>query len=575
MNQTRVFLIFAWLMVAFFLWLEWGKFTAPPATPAQAAMVTEAARTSTVPSAARISAPAAGGSSVPQAPAVAATVSPSQDGTARAQTVQVTTDVLRLVLDGGSVLEADLLKFPQERKPGSPAVKLFTQDPAHYYVAESGWVGVGETRAAPNHEQGFVPEAGTAFTLAPDQNEISVPFLWQGPDGVTIRRTYTLKRGDYAMTVRDDIVNRGNAPWQGSIYRQLMRTPPVVKSGITNPQAFSFTGATWYDSEFSRRKFNEDYLEDGRVDKQVKGGWIAMLQHHFFSAWIPAAADTTIVSLDEAKVGNETRPLIREMGPSVNVAPGQQATTTARLWVGPKVVSKIKAENVPGLHRAVDYSQFAIFDLIGQGLFWLLSHLHALLGNWGWAIIGLVVIVKAALYPLSAAQYKSFAKMRKFQPRIQQLKERYGDDKQKFQVAMMELYKKEKINPMGGCLPILVQMPIFLALYWVLVETVELRQAPWMGWIQDLTAQDPYFILPVLNVLVMWLTQKLTPTPGMDPVQARMMQIMPLVFGVMMAFFPSGLVLYWVTNGTLGLLQQWWMTKRHGEPATPKTTTAN
>ena len=202
----------------------------------------------------------------------------------------------------------------------------------------------------------------------------------------------------------------------------------------------------------------------------------------------------------------------------------------------------------------------------------MLNFLHGFIGNWGWSIIGLVILVKLALYPLSAAQYKSFAKMRKFQPRIQQLKERYGDDKQKFQVAMMELYKKEKINPMGGCLPILVQMPVFLALYWVLVETVELRQAPWFAWIQDLTARDPYFILPVLNMLVMWLTQKLTPAPGMDPMQQKMMQFMPLVFGVMMAFFPSGLVLYWVTNGALGLLQQWWMTKRHGESATPPKT---
>ena len=251
----------------------------------------------------------------------------------------------------------------------------------------------------------------------------------------------------------------------------------------------------------------------------------------------------------------------------------QGAATQARLYVGPKLVSEIRAQQVPGLERAVDYSQFSILAILGEGLFWVLSHLYALFGNWGWAIIGLVFLVKLALYPLSAAQYKSFAKMRKFQPRIAQLKERYGDDKQKFQTAMMELYKKEKINPMGGCLPILVQMPVFLALYWVLVESVELRHAPWIWWIQDLTARDPYFILPVLNVAVMWFTQKLQPSPGMDPVQQKMMQFMPVAFGVMMAFFPAGLVLYWVTNGSLGLLQQWWMMKKHGEPA-PKAAPA-
>jgi YidC/Oxa1 family membrane protein insertase len=384
---------------------------------------------------------------------------------------------------------------------------------------------------------------------------------------VSIRRTYTFKRASYEVEVRDEVVNAGTGTWQGTVYRQLLRAPPEVKSGMTNPESFSFSGATWWDGGYQRRKFNEDYLEDGRVDAQVKGGWIAILQHHFFTAWIPHTDDTTTISLDNPNGG--ARALIREMGPGVNVGPGQQATTTARLWVGPKLVDKIHAINAPGIDRVVDYSQFAILALLGQGLFWVLNFLHGFIGNWGWSIIGLVILVKLALYPLSAAQYKSFAKMRKFQPRIQQLKERYGDDKQKFQVAMMELYKKEKINPMGGCLPILVQMPVFLALYWVLVETVELRQAPWFAWIQDLTARDPYFILPVLNMLVMWLTQKLTPAPGMDPMQQKMMQFMPLVFGVMMAFFPSGLVLYWVTNGALGLLQQWWMTKRHGESATP------
>jgi len=218
----------------------------------------------------------------------------------------------------------------------------------------------------------------------------------------------------------------------------------------------------------------------------------------------------------------------------------------------------------------VDYSRFSIMAIIGQGLFWVMNQVHKLVGNWGWAIIGLVILLKMALFPLANAQFKSQAKMRKFQPRIAQLKERYGDDKQKFQTAMMELYKKEKINPLGGCLPLLIQMPIFFALYWVLVESVELRQAPWLGWIQDLTARDPYFILPIINIAVMWFTQKLTPAVGMDPMQQKMMQFMPLVFGVMMAFMPSGLVLYWVVNGGLSLLQQWWMIKKHGEDAPGK-----
>jgi YidC/Oxa1 family membrane protein insertase len=565
MNQTRVFLIFAWLMVATLLWMQWGQQKAAPVAPAAATLATAAPAGSTVPTATPSTGTAPGASgTVPTAPMVPATPATAAK-TSTAARVTVSTDVLRLVVDGGSVLQADLLHYPQSKAPGSGPVRLMSEDPQHFYVAESGWVS-GQSKAPDHHA--FVPENGAGdVALAQGADSVRVPFLWQGPDGVSIRRTYTFKRASYEVEVRDEVVNAGAGTWQGTVYRQLLRTPPEVKSGMTNPESFSFSGATWWDGGYQRRKFNEDYLEDGRVDAQVKGGWIAILQHHFFTAWIPHTDDTTTISLDNPNGG--ARALIREMGPGVNVGPGQQATTTARLWIGPKLVDKIHAINAPGIDRVVDYSQFAILALLGQGLFWVLNFLHGFIGNWGWSIIGLVILVKLALYPLSAAQYKSFAKMRKFQPRIQQLKERYGDDKQKFQVAMMELYKKEKINPMGGCLPILVQMPVFLALYWVLVETVELRQAPWFAWIQDLTARDPYFILPVLNMLVMWLTQKLTPAPGMDPMQQKMMQFMPLVFGVMMAFFPSGLVLYWVTNGALGLLQQWWMTKRHGESATP------
>ena len=565
MNQTRVFLIFAWLMVATLLWFEWSRDKAAPAQPAVAAQTATAPAGSTVPTATD-AAPATG--TVPAAPVATPGITQAPRAAA-APRVTVNTDVLRLVLDGGSVLQADLLHYPQSKTPGSGPVRLFSEDPQHFYTAESGWVSNGSK--APDHHA-FVPENGAGeVALAKGSDSISVPFVWQGPEGVIIRRTYTFKRASYEIEVRDQVVNAGAGTWQGTVYRQLLRTPPQVKSGMTNPESFSFNGATWWDGSYQRRKFNEDYLEDGRVNAQVKGGWIAIPQHHFFSAWIPSADDTTTISLDTPD--NGARALIREMGPGVNVGPGQQATTTARLWVGPKLVDKIHAINAPGIDRVVDYSQFAILALLGQGLFWVLNFLHGFIGNWGWSIIGLVILVKLALYPLSAAQYKSFAKMRKFQPRIQQLKERYGDDKQKFQTAMMELYKKEKINPMGGCLPILVQMPVFLALYWVLVESVELRHAPWIWWIQDLTARDPYFILPVLNVAVMWFTQKLQPSPGMDPVQQKMMQFMPVAFGVMMAFFPAGLVLYWVTNGSLGLLQQWWMMKKHGEPA-PKAAPA-
>jgi membrane protein insertase, YidC/Oxa1 family, N-terminal domain len=561
MNQTRLFLIFAWLMVAGLLWMEWNKEHAPTANAATVAAAT------TVPPAQDADAGATHAVEIPQAtvPGSAPAAHASETAAASAAPrVTITTDVLHLTLDGRSVFDADLLLFPQTKQPGSPPVQLLTEDAAHPYTAISGWVG--ENNSPSPGRGGFRPEQpGKDYVLAKGQDSLQVPFVWNGPDGVSIRRVYTVQRGHYALQIKDEIVNQGSKPWQGYVFRKLSRVPTIVSRGMTNPDSFSFNGATWFSAQdgYQRRAF-KDYLEDGPLRQTVEGGWIAVLQHHFFTSWILQADQNSVFVLSN----DGPRHVIEARGPGFTVAPGASASTEARLWVGPKLVNQIAKEQVKGLDRVVDYSRYTMPALLGQGLFWVLSHLHTLIGNWGWSIVGLVVLLKLVLYPLSAAQYKSAARMRKFQPRIQQLKERYGDDKQKFQTAMMELYKKEKINPMGGCLPVLIQMPIFFALYWVLVESVELRQAPWFAWIQDLTARDPYFILPVINVAVMWFTQKLTPAPGMDPMQAKMMQFMPLVFGVMMAFVPSGLVLYWVTNGSLGLLQQWWMLKRHGEAAT-------
>ncbi|KPN16955.1 membrane protein insertase YidC [Luteimonas terrae] len=563
MNQIRTFLILAWLMVAVLLWMEWGKEKSAAAQPQTSAA--QATPSVTVPGA------TAGSAAVPTAPTDAAPVPPAPGAAAVAGTaaaprqVVVQTDVLRLVLDAGNVVQADLLGYPQTRDDGAPPVRMFDTDPLHYYAAQSGWVS--SNNSAPSHEGQFVPEGNAATaTLAEGETTLTVPFVWTGPDGVTIRRSFILTRGDYAVEVRDEIANTGAAAWQGFPYRQLIRTAPAVKRGMTNPESYSLVGATWFGSDigYGRRQL-ADFEGDGRLDAKDTNVWIAMVQHHFFSAWIPRPDDASTISMQVDRSTGAARYLIREFGAPIAVAAGQQASTTARLWVGPKQVDLIQAQGVRGLDRVVDYSRFSIFAMLGEGLFWVLAKLHGLIGNWGWSIIGLVLLVKLALYPLSVAQYKSMAKMRKFQPRIAQLKERYGDDKQKFQMAMMELYKKEKINPIGGCLPVLLQMPVFFALYWVLLESVELRHAPWMLWIQDLTARDPYFILPVLNIAIMWATQKLTPMVGMDPMQQKIMQFMPLVFGAIMIFFPSGLVLYWVTNGGLGLLQQWWMIKRYSE----------
>ncbi|GAA3912970.1 membrane protein insertase YidC [Luteimonas lutimaris] len=575
MNQTRTFLIFAWLMVAVLLWMQWGKDQETP--PPQAATETSApsagalpgmepdASAPTIPAAA----PMAGADDVPSAtPASsgtpAATVAPVP--VASDHRVSVTTDVLTLSLDGGNVFDAQLLQYPQTRDPGSPPVKLLDDDPANYYIARSGWIGQG---GATVPELVPAAEQPRQVSLADGQDSVQVSFVSPPGAAVRIHRTYTLTRGSYAIAVHDEVVNASGQPWQGYVFRQLARIPPEKKSSMTDPASYSFAGAKWFSAAdgYDGRKF-KDFVDDGPLDITVTGGWIALLQHHFFTAWIPQKDQAARFGLTTAgKVDG-----IHAMGPSFSLAPGGTAVSDARLWVGPKLVSQLAAQDVKGLERAVDYSRFKIFAVLGQGLFWVLAKLHALFGNWGWAIIALVCMLKLVLFPLSAAQYKSTAKMRRFQPRIAQLKERYGDDKQKFQTAMMELYKKEKINPVGGCLPVLPQMIIFMALYWMLMESVELRQAPWTLWIQDLTARDPYFILPVLNIAIMWSTQKLTPMSGMDPMQQKMMQTMPLIFGVVLAFLPAGLVLYQVANGGLGLLQQWIITRKYADPphgATP------
>ncbi len=573
MNQMRNFLIFAWLMVAALLWMNWTKERSAPPTPTQIAQTAAAATppeglpVPAAPGAVPAAVPAAATTATTAVPAAAI---PAANGTpppvaqigpapAAAPLLTLSNDVLRLTLDGGNVRRAELLNYRASRAPDAPLVRLLDDSAENFYIAQSGWTSA---QGAPSHQAGFVAEQpATVLKLADGAKTISASFVWSGAGGVSIRRTYTLARGDYALKVRDEVVNRSAAPWTGHIYRYLSRVPHVIKRSMISPESFSFNGAVWYTptEKYEKRAYDK-FVKDGPLNITTDGGWIALLQHYFFAGWIPQADQKANFAL--ASAGNQFG--ITATGPEFTVAPGTQTSSEATLWVGPKLQERL-AEQAPGFERALDYGRLSF---LAQPIHWLLTKLHGITGNWGWAIMFLVLLLKLALYPLSAAQYRSAAKMRKFQPRMQQLKERYGDDKQKYQTALMELYKKEKINPAGGCLPILIQMPVFLALYWVLIESVELRQAPWMLWIHDLTARDPFFILPLINMSVMWYTQRLNPMVGVDPVQARMMQMMPLIFGVMFAFFPAGLVLYWVTNGTLGMLQQLWMMRQYGDKPT-------
>ena len=560
MNQTRSFLLIAWLAVAFLLFMEWNKGPAKPA-PVDAPVTAALPAAGESPSSAAL--PSAG--AVPVAPA--GTPSTAAPAAATVAPITLSTNVLRLQLDprGGNLVGADLLAYPVDKEQPDHKVRLLDSATARFSVAQSGLLATAGS-SAPNHEAVFRTEDGRSdYRLADGAQTLEVPLLWtDAASGVTVRKTFVLERGSYAITQRLEISNQGTQAWSASPYEQLQRVVPPEKSstsGLTNPEAYSFVGAAWYSpSEKFEKIAIADLFEDGAQSRDVTGGWIAMLQHHFVLAWVPNKAEAQ--RFEMAPLPDSNRYLVRGVSAPIQVAPGLSTTRESVLWVGPKLQKQLE-QIAPGLKLTLDYG---IFTFLAQPMFdYVLKPLHDLTGNWGWAIILTVLIIKIALYWLSAKQYRSFAKMRAIQPRIESLKERYGDDKQKFQMAMMELYKKEKVNPAAGCLPILVTIPVFIALYWMLLESVEMRQAPWIGWIQNLTAPDPYFILPAINLAVMYLTQKMTPTPGMDPMQKKIMTFMPLVFGVMMAFFPSGLVLYWCTNGILGLLQQWVITKRHGD----------
>ena len=575
MNQTRTFLIFAWLMVAALLFMNWNSeqsakneraVAATTQTPAQGQ--TPAAVDGSVPSAGSAATTAANGNGgIPNATAAAGasavpgmTAAPSNS----AADVEVMTDVIKARINGGSVNYAQLLEYPTQLG-GKEDVVLMSSDPANYSAAQAGWVGTNGAQA-PTHEAAFTPATPGPFVMAQGQNELKVPFVWTGANGVTVTRTYTFKRGQYTVQVDDVVTNNGTAPWSGFAYRQLTRVPLQLDSkGPMHPESYSFNGAAWYsDAEkYDKRAFDK-YAKEAPLNQASTGGWVGMLQHHFFSAWIPDQKEQVHINTATTSANGATQYLIREVGTAHTVAPGQSLTNSARLWMGPKLVDQIKAQGVTGLDRAVDYSSFSIFAWIANILFWVLSRIHSIVGNWGWAIIGLTIVIRAVLYPLTAAQYQSAAKMRQFSPRIKQLQERYGDDKQKLQMATMELYRKEKFNPMAGCLPAFLQIPIFMSMYWMLAESVELRHAPWIGWIQDLTARDPYFILPIINVAVMTVTQHLTPmAPGMDPMQVKIMKWMPVVFGLLMLFMPAGLVLYWVTSGLIGLAIMHFINKRY------------
>jgi YidC/Oxa1 family membrane protein insertase len=564
MSNVRLFLLMGLALVGLQLWSAWQADYGPrPEGQSVTDAGTPPASGDVVPTA---DAPVSSGE-VPAAPsettsAAAASETPVEAiAASNDRRIVVESDVLRLTVStrGAEIRQVELLTYPISLERKDVPVKLLNEDPERYFVSQTGLVA--KDLPAPDHTAMFEVE-GDLFQLAAGSDAIEVPLTWTDPSGISVRKVIRLERSSFTVGVRHEINNQSAAPWRGSQYRQMQRVPPPKPHAFAfnDPELYAYVGAAIYspDEKFQKLKF-DNFLEEP-YQRTFAGGWSAMQQHYFVGAWVPDAAEQTSyeTAILQPNGSLPTRYLMRQKSPPIEIAPGATQSIGARLYLGPKLQNELP-KVAPGLQYTVDYGMVAF---IAQPLFWVLSQIHKLVGNWGVAIMLLTLLVKLAFYRLSESQYRSMAKMRKLQPRLEQLKERYGDDRQKMAQAQMDLFKQEKVNPIGGCLPILLQLPVFFALYWVIFEAVELRQAPFFLWIPDLSLKDPLYILPVLNVAVMWYTQKLSPTPGMDPVQKKVLQTMPLIFGVMFAFFPAGLVLYWLTNGVLGLIQQVVITKR-------------
>ncbi len=571
MPQTRTFLFLALAAVAYLLWNQWQQDYHAPPPPTVAA----ASSTGTPPSAATAadnsvpsvtSAPTgsaaapAQAAGVPNAPASPTT---TETGTTHGPLVTVTTDVLRLTIDsrGGSIIGSDLLAYPAKLK-SKDSVQLFSDSDSHFFIAQNGLLNADHS--APDQNATFHAQQ-SSYNLQPGQKTLVVDFTWTGADGVKVVKRYTFTRGSYVIGLTQQVDNGSGKSFSAWPYRQLQRVvPPEPKhdnflAKWSDQSRYSFFGAAWYspDSKFKTLKF-DDFAKDP-LKQQVTGGWMAMEQHYFMAAWLPAEKSPQQFGTQVVEHGTAPRYLIREIGPELKVAPGANAKTTSRLYAGPKLRNQL-GTIAPGLDLSVDYGMFTV---VAAPMHSVLGWLHRLTGNWGAAIILVVLLINLLLYKLNAAQYRSGAKMRKLKPRMDALKERYGDDRQKLQQATMELYKKEKINPVAGCFPLLIQIPVFFALYTVLRESVELRQAPFIGWIHDLSAPDPYFVLPFIYMLVMVMTQRMMPmTASMDATQAKIMKWMPIVYPVFFAFFPAGLVLYYTVNGLARLTQQWWVLRQ-------------
>ena len=566
MDIQRMVLLLIFGMSAIFLWSEWQKFTNPqPVKPATTASAPDASVPTTTtatppggipPSSASLppaaTPPASTTPAVPGAattPPVASTVGPTPAGPAGGERITLESDLLRVVVNtAGGVIEQVELKTQKGTVATDQPYKLLLRTNDRIHVEQAGLLGEG----MPNHRTVYVAQPGPRMMAGEEPLQLRLTTdVTQGPAaGSKVDQVITLKRGSYVVDVAFEITNGSQQPIAPVAYFHLLRDNKMPEG--ESSMVPTYTGAAIYNETDKFKKIDWSDIEKRKVKFAPKSdhGWVAMIEHYFVAAILPPAKAEHEVYAD--KVDELYRAGIKLTGPAI--APGATGRVATPMFLGPQqqdILEKI----APGLELVVDYG---IFHVIAAPLFWLLAWLYKAVGNWGWAIILLTIIIKGVFYPLNAASARSMAKLKVVAPKMKQLQEQYANDKQQLQVKMMEMYKTEKINPLGGCLPILVQIPVFIALYWVLLGAVELRHAPWFGWIQDLSAPDPWFVLPVLYALTAWVQVKIQPpAPGMDPMQQKIMQMMPLMFSVMFIFFPAGLVLYWFVQNILTIAQQW------------------
>ncbi len=545
MGNQRVLLYITLFFISYLIWAQWQMTYGPKPAPATAITTQETQQsdengntdTGIIPQA----------SSIEEEKPVA-----SQEAVPTSARIHVKTDVIDVEIDtrGGDIKSLVLLDYLKQADNPDEKVHLLNEERSHYQIVQSGLVSA-KKGAAPSHNALFNAEKSD-YVLGDGEDEIIVPLYWQNDAGLKVKKQLRFKRGSYEIHV-DYFISAGEEKWVGSDYMQIVITPPSTEG--SNKFIHTYTGGVIYNEEIKYEKYDFDDLAEANLNLTLDDGWLSMIDHYFITAWIPQPAKKNLYYSRHIKDKNHY--VLGVRSPALVANPGEDIEIHNRLVAGPKLQYKLE-EIEKGLDLTVDYG---ILTIIAKPLFWLLNFFHGLTGNWGWAIILLTISVKLAFYKLSEMSYRSMARMRVVAPRIKQMKEKFGDDRQAMSKAMMDLYKREKINPMGGCLPILVQMPVFISLYWVLLGSVEMRHAPFILWLTNLTDKDPYFVLPVLMGISMFIQQKLNPAP-VDPMQQKIFQIMPFAFTIMFAFFPSGLVLYWVVNNILSIAQQYVITKR-------------